>query len=51
MKIWSFLLTNSVEAITKYNFLKEAEMHVFFFKAAFEISTTALNIEHSTFQS
>lgn len=42
----------SVEAITKYNFKKNAEMHVsFFLKAAFKISTTALNIEHSTFQS
>lgn len=49
----SFLLKTSVEAVTKYIFfLKDAEMDVsFFFKAAFEISTTALNIEHSTFPS
>lgn len=42
------LLTVSVEGKTKYTFLKKMLrcMYLFFFKAAFEILTTALNIEH-----
>lgn len=39
------LLTKTLEVKTKYNFLKNAEMHVFFLKAAFEISTTVINTE------
>lgn len=38
------LLTKILEVITKYN-LNNAEMHVFFSKAAFEKSTTAINTE------
>lgn len=47
---FSVCVTNNIlEVITKYN-LNNAEMHGFFLKAAFEISTTAINIEWSTFQ-
>lgn len=37
-------LTNILEVITKYS-LNNAEMHGFLVKAAFEISTTVINIE------
>lgn len=37
-------LTNILEVITKYS-LNNAEMHGFLVKAAFEISTTVINID------